>query len=89
MGFEWDDKKAKANERKHGVTFEFATGVFDDPYRTEHLDESSTEERWAALGLVEEIELYVVYALRDEAIRLITARKATRYEREKYWNREI
>lgn len=89
MEFEWDVKKAKANERKHAVTFEFATGVFDDPYRIERLDETSAEERWAALGLVEEIELYVVYTLRGEAIRLIAARKATRYEREKYWNREI
>jgi hypothetical protein len=43
----------------------------------------------AAIGLVEGTEIFVVYSLRGEALRLITARKATRDEREKYWNREI
>jgi uncharacterized protein len=89
MEFEWDVIKARANERKHAVTFEFATGVFEDPYRIERSDESSVEERWAAIGLAEGTEICVIYSLRGEALRLISARKATRDEREKYWNREI
>jgi hypothetical protein len=88
MEFEWDPKKAISNERKHAITFEFATGVFEDSGRTERPDESSaTEERWATVGVVEGIEIYVVYTVRDEAVRLITARRATRNEREEYWNR--
>jgi uncharacterized DUF497 family protein len=79
--------KARSNERKHAITFEFATGVFEDIDRTERLDNSSAEERWATVGLVEGVEIYVVYTVRDEAVRLITARRATRNEREEYWNR--
>jgi uncharacterized DUF497 family protein len=78
MEFEWDPGKARSNERKHAITFEFATGVFDDVDRTERLDNFSAEERWAAVGVVEGIEIYVVYTLRGEVIRLITARRATR-----------
>ena len=87
MEFEWDPKKAISNERKHAITFEFATGVFEDARRTERSDSSSVEERWATVGLVEGFEIYVVYTTRNEAIRLITARRATRNEREEYWNR--
>jgi uncharacterized protein len=87
MEFEWDSKKARSNELKHGVTFEFATGVFDDTSRTERLNASLVEQRWATVGLVEGVETYVVYTVRDEAVRLITARRATRHEREEYWNR--
>jgi len=87
MDFEWDPRKATSNELKHGVTFEFATGVFDDASRTERLDVASVEERWATVGLVEDSEIYVVYTVRDDAVRLITARRATRNEREEYWNR--
>ena len=53
MEFEWDPKKAISNERKHAITFEFATGVFDDTSRMERLDSSSVEERWVTVGLVE------------------------------------
>jgi uncharacterized DUF497 family protein len=87
MEFEWDPGKARSNERKHATSFEFATGVFEDIDRMERLDDSSAEERWATVGVVEGIEIYVVYTVRDEAIRLITARRATRDEREEYWNR--
>ena len=87
MEFEWDSGKARSNERKHAITFEFASGVFEDIDRMERLDDSSAEERWATVGVVEGIEIYVVYMVRDAAIRLITARRATRNEREEYWNR--
>jgi hypothetical protein len=90
VDFEWDASKAKSNERKHGVTFEFAVGVFADDDRIERLDadSSSTEERWATTGLIEGMEIYVVYAVRGESVRIISARRASRYEREAYWNRK-
>jgi hypothetical protein len=68
--FEWDRAKAKSNERKHGITFEVAAGVFEDGNRTERLDtdSSGSEERWATTGLMDGMEIYVVYAVRGEAI---------------------
>ncbi len=49
--------------------------------------ESYTEDRWITIGRVDEFEIVVVYTLRMEAIRIISARKADRHEREAYWNR--
>jgi uncharacterized protein len=87
--FEWDAKKAAANLRKHAVSFPFATRVFLDENRLERLDEGGNgdEDRWITIGLVEELELVVVYTLRVESIRLISARKADKYERKAYWDR--
>ena len=89
MEFEWDWAKAKSNEQKHGITFEVAAGVFEDGNRTERLDAESSEgeERWATT--IEGMEIYVVYAVRGEAIRLISARRASRYERDEYWNSKV
>ena len=89
MEFEWDEAKAEANLRKHGITFEFATLVFNDPDRTERLDlrDYEGEERWVTIGRSAEFVLSVVYTLREESIRLISARRATRHEFLDYWNR--
>ena len=91
MEFEWDPAKAASNERKHGIPFEVATLVFEDDERIDRLDSelSEEEERWNAIGLADGFEIYVVYTIREEVIRLISARKASRHEREEYWNREI
>ena len=90
MEYEWDATKAESNERKHGVSFEVATLVFEDDDRIDRVEsESSEEERWVAIGLADGFEIYVVYTLRGQVIRLISARKASRHEREEYWNREI
>ncbi len=63
--------------------------VFLDPNRIEWADTSglSGESRWITIGLVEGFEVVVAYTLRGEAIRLISARKAERHEREDYWHR--
>ena len=90
MDFEWDDKKDRANQRKHGVSFTQATRVFLDEHRKEKLDERSVyEERWLTVGLVDGREMVVAFTLRDEVVRLISARGADRYEREEYWNRKV
>jgi len=77
MEFEWGEAKAEANLRKHGIAFDFATLVFDDPNRTEKLDDRDYEgeERWIAIGRSAEFVLTVVYSLREETIRLISARR--------------
>lgn len=85
--FEWDDEKAAANLKKHGVSFGEATEVFYDPnaladYDPEHSDE---EDRFFIIGLSSRLLLYVVYAERDDAaVRIISARKADKAERENY-----
>jgi uncharacterized DUF497 family protein len=80
MRFEWDDEKAAANIRKHGVSFEEAARVFADPRAIEIIDEEQSigERRFAMIGLADAGLLYVVFTERAEAIRIIHARKADR-----------
>lgn len=89
MEFEWDEEKATLNERKHGVPFPFATRVFLDENRLEWIDTRRQygEPRWITIGLIESVEIAVAYTVRGETIRLISARKAERHEREDYWKR--
>ena len=89
MEFEWDKQKATQNERKHGVPFRFATRVFLDENRLEWIDARRQygEPRWITIGLIESVEIAVAYTVRGGAIRLISARKAERHEREDYWKR--
>ncbi len=86
MDYQWDRDKANINLKKHGVDFADATAVFEDPLALtiEDLD-SSEEPRWITLGtdFLGRL-LVVVYTFRGEAIRLISARKATKKERENY-----
>ncbi len=87
--FEWDPAKARANRQKHGVSFEDAMHVFEDPHALFEQDRvaESGEPRWQAIGLVEGIAvLLVAHAVRDEGevVRLISARRATRKERSRY-----
>ena len=87
--FEWDNEKDKYNKRKHGISFDTATQVFFDENRIENYDDehSDYEERWKTIGKVKDI-LFVIYTERNEAIRLISARKATPYERRIYYDNQ-
>ncbi|MDR2188898.1 MAG: BrnT family toxin [Azonexus sp.] len=87
MEFEWDAGKAASNLQKHGVAFEDALLVFYDPGRTERYDgrEDYGEDRWVTIGFVHSRFLAVAYTVRgEEAIRLISARKADSYEQKQY-----
>ncbi len=87
IAFEWDRRKDSANRRKHGVGFEEATAVFDDPLSITIADpdHSSDEERYVIIGMSSEQSLLVVvHTIRGERIRLISARAATTDERHKY-----
>ena len=89
--FEWDENKDKINKIKHGVSFKVATKVFEDENRIERPDynHSQEEDRWQVIGKVDNI-LFVVYTERDDITRLISARKATAYERSLYYgNRDL
>jgi hypothetical protein len=86
MLFEWDDVKARANLRKHGVSFELARSIFEDPCLVLLPDRVvEGEQRWQAIGSAEgRILLAVAHTVNDngedERIRIISARKATRQE---------
>ncbi|MBQ6134324.1 MAG: BrnT family toxin [Lachnospiraceae bacterium] len=83
---EWDDNKNQANIKKHGISFETAALVFADEERIEYYDKlhSQDEDRYVVLGCVQGI-LYVVYTMRGEAARLISARMANATERKIYY----
>lgn len=89
MQFEWDDEKEKINIIKHGIDFTTAARVFKDENRLELYDEahSDFEDRYITIGLIDEVAylVMVVYTEREEAIRLISARKATQKERRMYY----
>jgi len=88
MAEPWDPKKAERNFGEHGVTFEDAVRVLGDPYYIiEDQPDSFAEhgeERFRVIGMVEGRLLFVVLTERGEELRPISARKATRRERERY-----
>ncbi len=89
MKFDWDQAKANANSKKHGVTFEQARTVFFDEFAVQFFDEdhSSEEERFLLLGLSSEAKLLLVCHCereQEDVIRIISARKATKREAAHY-----
>lgn len=96
MRYEWEEKKNRHNQSKHsGISFELATLVFEDKHcliRPDRIDESG-EQRWHAIGTAqiesEAAVLLVVHVNREdrngeEIIRIISARRATKYEIRRY-----
>jgi hypothetical protein len=89
--FFWDEAKALANERKHGIAFVLATDVLRDPLRvtSRDIDHENSEDRWSVVGLTKSgILVVVICAIADrednERVRIISARKATSRERREY-----
>lgn len=90
--FEWDPKKAKSNNRKHGVSFERAATIFQDPRALSIFDDehSIEEDRWVTLGMDSSGILVVVFHTFEEEtkdscrIRIFSARKAARKEIKQY-----
>ena len=92
MLFEWDDDKEQINISKHVIDFSTAALVFSDDSRIEKYDDahSDDEDRYITIGQVHGtmIIVMVVYTEREEAIRIISARRATKREEEAYYNAE-
>ena len=93
MKFEWDEKKNDLNKRDHKVSFEEASTIFLSNFlEIPDIEHSIEEERFTAFGIsVLKRELFVCYCYREyisgeEVIRLISARKATKNEKEEYFN---
>jgi uncharacterized protein len=86
MEWHWDERKAKANRLKHGLSFETAIEVFDDPHHLTFPNEYREEIRWETYGWVNATTLVVVHTVYDDESggRIISARRATAHERRKY-----
>jgi uncharacterized DUF497 family protein len=95
MRFIWDPKKAKSNLKKHGVSFEEATTIFDDPFADFIPDpdhSSHAEERQIALGESKDNKIVVVVhveLIEGELFRIVSARKATDREELSYWRKRV
>lgn len=87
MRFVWDARKAATNLKKHGVSFEEASTAFDDELGAYYPD-TLHQERFILIGYSRlQRLLYVVHAeVRSDAIRIISARKATKHEKARYEN---
>jgi hypothetical protein len=86
MRFEWGEVKRRANLKKHGIDFADLEPLFDGVTLTvpdERFDYG--EERFVTLGLLNGLVLVVVHTETDEVIRVISARKATKYEEKRYF----
>ena len=92
MRYEWDENKNESNLEKHGLSFENASLVFNDPNALSIPDRiENGEERWQTIGMIENIVIVMVahtikleMDTQEEIIRIISARKATRAERQEY-----
>jgi len=91
MRLEWDEAKNRQNLAKHGIDFETAALVFEDPHALSFQDRIiEGEERWQTFGVINELMLIVMVAHTwweeqgEDIIRLISARSATAYEKEIY-----
>lgn len=86
LEFEWDEEKARSNLRKHGVSFDDAVLAFDDLFSF-HGGEQVVEHgevRYMLLGLMSRSLLAVVYTHRGDVVRIISARRANKYEQRLY-----
>ena len=91
LEFEWDDRKDKANTKKHGVSFDEARTVFYDEYAIQFYDpeHSECEDRFLLLGTSFKLKALVVcHCFREEetVVRIISARKADKDEEQVYWS---
>ena len=88
--YEWDDNKERKNKQRHKLSFTAAIKVFKDKNRVEVFDgkHSEYEDRYLTIGEIDGklMMITVIYTERENTIRLISARKATREEREFYYD---
>jgi len=90
MRWTWDPRKDSGNRRVHGLDFETAALVFDDPLAMSRPDDTAEEERWQTVGQIGGVIVFVVHTWPEpdgngeDVGRIISARKATAHERKAY-----
>ncbi|MGC8524193.1 MAG: BrnT family toxin [Acidibrevibacterium sp.] len=82
--FEWDENKRNANIGKHGLDFLDVVRVLDNPYLEYPPKEINGEQRWIAIGALDDIVVAIVYTMRERVLRVISMRKARKNERKHY-----
>ena len=87
--FEWDEEKEKSNKKKHNISFEDATDIFNDEDRINLKSDKNGEERFKVIGKAYEAIIVVIYTIRELAVRIITARRARKEERRKYLSKKL
>ena len=92
LQFQWDERKNRSNQKKHGVSFEEASSVFYDEYAIQFYDpdHSEDEDRFIMLGMSIKLRVLVIchcFREDDAIVRLISARKVDRQEENDYWER--
>ena len=85
MKFEWDENKRLVNFKKHKIDFIDARLLFRKPHKLISL-KYTLESRWMIVGELHNKIISIVYTKRDEVIRIVSARRASKYERRKYKN---
>ena len=87
-GFDWDERKSRSNLAKHGIAFDAAVEIFYGPIVLRRSDRNH-EERWVAIGSSENRVIAVVFTLRTDVIRIISARRARKTEEGEYRNAQV
>lgn len=92
LQFEWDSRKDRANQKKHGVSLKEASTAFYDEHAVQFFDpdHSEDEDRFLLLGLSFRLRMLIVcHCFREDqlVVRIISARKADQEEEREYWNR--
>ena len=83
MSFEWDENKRQSNSKKHQIDFYEVAKAFETGFLAEWQSSQKNESRVLRLINLNETVIVVVYTLRDQKIRIISARRASEYERKK------
>ena len=84
MDFEWDENKQQSNIEKYGIDFVDAVKIWLGPTRVIQSSSTSGEIRWLAIGLYNNVEIAVVFTMRGDVRRIISARRASRNERKEF-----
>lgn len=87
--FEWDENKNESNKNKHKIPFEDATDIFNDEDRINFRSDRYGEVRFKTLGKALLVIMIVIYTVRDTAVRIISARRATKKERRIYLTKKL
>jgi hypothetical protein len=86
--FDWNERKRELNLAKHGIDFEDAIEIFYGPIIL-HRSDRNSEERWIAIGSLEDRLIAVVFTRRADVIRIISARRARKNEEREYRNAKV
>ncbi len=86
---EWDENKDKSNQKKHKISFEDASDIFNDSERLIYGQDRNGEKRYLTIGKAYEAIISLVYTIRNLSIRIISARRAKKEERRAYLAKKL